>query len=130
MKPYVSTILSRKVHRRSFRRQVLMGCQVVRERDFRLVSSVAFDLSTDGALVLTGERVLTGEPLIVSFRAPKTNAWFDLEATVARVVHGRRDGDRGRCLGLTFHSLAESDRYRLFDGIRGLPPALSAFERD
>ncbi len=106
-----------------------MGCQVVRERDFRLVSSVAFDLSTDGALVLSGERVLTGEPLIVSFRAPRTNEWFDLEATVARVIHGRREGDPGRCLGLAFHSVGEGDQHRLFEGIRGLPPAASAFER-
>jgi hypothetical protein len=129
MKPYVSALSARKIHLRAFRRQVLLDCQVVRERDFRLVSSLAFDLSTDGALVLTGDRVLTGEPLLVSFRPPNGGAWLDLEATVARVIHGRRDGDRGRCLGLSFHSVGESDYYRLFEGIRGLPPASSAFER-
>jgi c-di-GMP-binding flagellar brake protein YcgR len=121
----MSPILARKVHRRAFRREVLLWCQVVRERDFKLVSSLAFDLSTDGMHVLTGDRVLTGEPLIVSFRAPNSRGWFDLQATVARVVHGRRPGDRGRGLGLEFQSMCEGDKGRLFEGLRGLPPAAS-----
>ncbi len=112
-----------RMNRRTFRREVLLGCQVVRERDFRLVSSLAFDLSTGGMQVLTGTQVLTGEPLLVSFRAPQTGAWFDLPATVARVLHGRRPGDRGRCLGLEFDPMAESDAFSLFEGLRGLPPA-------
>lgn len=107
--------------RRTFRREVLLPCQVVRERDFRLVSSLAFDLSTGGMQVLTGERVLTGEPLLVSFRAPRTGAWFDLSATVARVIHGRRPEDRGRGLGLQFHAMSLSSRYDLLDGLQGLP---------
>jgi hypothetical protein len=120
----MSAILARTIHRRAFRRSVLLPCQVVRERDFRLVSSLALDLSTEGILVLTGERVLTGESLLVSFQAPRReNGWFDLEASVARVVHGRRPGDRGRCLGLSFGAMAESDKLRLFEGIRGLPAA-------
>ena len=119
----MSAILSRQVHRSAFRREVLLACQVVRERDFRLIGSLAFDLSTDGMLVLTSTRILTGEPLLVSFRAPRSKVWLDVEATVARVVHGRRPGDHGRCLGLSFNPLAESDRIQLFDGLRGLPPA-------
>jgi len=117
----MSFTVARKVYRRTVRRSVLLGCQVVRERGFRLVSSLAFDLSTDGMLVLTGERVLTGEPLIVSFRAPESDSWFDLEAQVARVIHGRRPGDQGRCLGLSFNPLGDADHARLFEGIRGLP---------
>lgn len=101
----------------------MLSCQVVRDRDFRLVGSLALDLSTDGILVLTGERVLTGEEMWVSFRAPQTKEWFDVSATVARVLHGRRPGDRGRCLGLSFHSFAESEAHRLFEGLRGLPAA-------
>lgn len=119
----MSSILRRRVDRRAFRREVLLPCQVVRERDFRLVSSLALDLSTEGIQVLTGERVLTGESMLVSFRAPQSNEWFDVEATVARVIHGRRPGDRGRCLGLSFEKLAWAESLRLFDGIRGLPPA-------
>jgi len=119
----MSPILARKVQRNAFRRDVLLGCQVVRERDFSLVSSLAFDLSQGGMLVLTAGRVLTGEELLVSFRAPQTGEWFDLEATVARVLHGRRPGDRGRCLGLEFQSFDLAGRWRLSEGIRGLPPA-------
>lgn len=120
----MSAILTRTMNRRAFRRSVLLPCQVVRERDFRLVSSLALDLSTEGILVLTGERVLTGESLLVSFRAPQGEVgWFDVEAKVARVVHGRRPGDRGRCLGLSFDVMGEADKLRLFEGIRGLPPA-------
>jgi hypothetical protein len=113
------------MRRQSFRRAVFLPCQVVRERDFRLVSSLALDVSTEGILVLTGARVLTGESLLVSFRSPRGANWFDMEATVARVVHGRRPGDRGRCLGLRFDPLGEADTIRLFEGIRGLPPAAS-----
>lgn len=104
--------------RRSRRHELLLSCQVVRERGFRLVSTLALDLSTEGMLVLTGERVLTGEPVVVSFRSPSSSRWFDLEGTVARVVHGRRPGDRGRCLGLSFGALSDADRSRLWEDLR------------
>ncbi len=54
-------------HRRAFRHAVSVPCQVVRERDFRLVADRALDLSTDGMLVPLDLPVLTGEPLLVSF---------------------------------------------------------------
>jgi c-di-GMP-binding flagellar brake protein YcgR len=121
----MSAILTRKQHRRAFRRGVLVNCQVVREKDFRRVAYLGVDLSTEGMLVLTHDRVLTGEELIVSFRAPLSYRWFDAEATVARVIHGRRPGDRGRGLGLEFHGLEEAWRHELFAYLRGLPPPAS-----
>jgi hypothetical protein len=117
----MSVILARKQPRRAFRREVILSCQVVRERDFRLVADLALDLSTEGMLVSTQERVLTGEELLVSFRPPRSRRWVDLQATVARVVHGRRPSDRGRCLGLSFHGVGEADRRLLFQHLRGLP---------
>lgn len=117
----MSVILKRKHPRRAFRREVLLSCQVVRERDFRLVSELALDLSTQGMLVATDLRVLTGEPLLVSFRPPRSNRFLDVAATVARVVHGRRPGDRGRCLGLSFHGLDAAAERLLFQHLRGLP---------
>ncbi len=117
----MSVILSRKQPRRAFRREVLLTCQIVRERDFRLVSDLALDLSTDGMLVATEQRLLTGEPLLVSFRRPRSLRWLDVSATVARVVHGRRPGDRGRCLGIAFDPLGEQERRMLFRHLRGLP---------
>jgi hypothetical protein len=110
-------------HRRAFRHAVALPCQIVRERDFRLVADVALDLSTNGMLVPTELRVLTGEPLLVSFRAPGSTLWLDAHAAVARVVHGRRPGDRGRRLGLAFEHLDHEARRLLFRQLRSLPPA-------
>jgi c-di-GMP-binding flagellar brake protein YcgR len=118
----MSVILTRKQPRRAFRREVLLSCQVVRERDFRLVSDLALDLSTEGMLVSTEQRVLTGEELLVSFRPPRSDRWLDVQATVARVVHGRRPSDRGRCLGLVFQGVDPASRRLLFNHLRGLPP--------
>jgi c-di-GMP-binding flagellar brake protein YcgR len=118
----MSVILTRKQPRRAFRREVLLSCQVVRERDFRLVADLALDLSTEGMLVSTEQRVLTGEELLVSFRPPRSDRWLDVQATVARVVHGRRPSDSGRCLGLAFHAVDSASRRVLFNHLRGLPP--------
>jgi hypothetical protein len=114
--------------RRAIRRAVPVDCQVVRERDFRLVADRGVDLSPDGMLVEAHGRVLTGEPVIVSFRLPRTRWWFDAEATVARVVHGRRPTDKGRCYGLAFDGLDESVRMLLDCALRGTPPPLPARE--
>lgn len=118
---YMSAILRRNSPRRAFRRYVRLDCQVVRETDLQPVGELALDLSTDGMLVKTTERILTGEELIVVFRPPGSNRIIDAAATVARVVHGRRPGDRGRSLGLQFDSMRESDRALLWESLRGLP---------
>lgn len=110
-------------HRRAFRHAVSLPCQIVRERDFRLVSEVALDLSTDGMLVPTDLPVLTGEPLLVSFQPPRSRRWVDAAAVVARVVHGRRPGDRGRWLGLSFQDLGPEAKQLLFRQLRDQPPS-------
>lgn len=110
-------------HRRAFRHAVALPCQIVRERDFRLVADVALDLSTDGMLVPTDLAVLTGEPLLVSFRPPRSTRWLDAEAIVARVVHGRRPGDQGRRLGISFQGLDAASRQLLFSQLRSSPAA-------
>jgi hypothetical protein len=110
--------------RRIVRRSMRVECQVVRERDFRLLGSRAVDLSPMGMLVMAQEKVLTGEPVVVSFRIPLSSRWFDAEATVARVVHGRRPGDLGRCFGLSFDSLEEDATAFLRRALRGVPPHL------
>lgn len=117
----MSAILSRPQPRQAFRRYVRLDCQVVRERDFKLIAELALDLSTEGMQVLTNERVLSGEEVIVSFKPPRSNTWVDAQATVARVVHNRRPTDRGRCLGLDFHAMDPRDRETLWECLRGLP---------
>ncbi len=110
-------------HRRAFRHLVELPCQVVRMRDFRLVARTALDLSSDGMYVAADVPVLTGEPLLVSFRAPRTERWIDADAHVARVVHGRRPGDRGLGLGIAFAGLDDEARHLLFQRLASLRPA-------
>jgi len=82
-------------------------CQVVRERDFRLVADRLHDVSLTGLCVTPAEPVMTGDRLIVSFRLPNSDTWVDAEATVARVIHGRRPGEHTRALGLVFEVIDE-----------------------
>jgi hypothetical protein len=110
--------------RRILRRSVRVDCQVVRERDFKLIGSRGVDMSPMGMLVMAQERVLTGEPVIVSFRLPMSGWWFDAEATVARVVHGRRPGDLGRCFGLSFEAIEPDVQAYLRRALRNVPPPL------
>lgn len=109
--------------RNAFRRFVRLDCQVVREHDFLLVADLALDLSTTGMLVRScgGARLLTGEELLVAFRPPRSSVWIDAQATVARVVHGRRPGDNtGLSFGIEFHGMEKEQEALLFEKLRGM----------
>lgn len=108
----------------SARRVVRMPCEAVRERDFSMVSNVVIDLSTTGALLRSSARVLTGDAMILSFFEPETSRWFDVEATVARVVHGRRLGDGGRAVGVHFNAMNAHDKRALERALSKRVPAL------
>jgi len=83
------------------------------------------DLSPEGMLVLSDESVAHGEKMIVSFMATEIGVWFDTMASVARIVEGRRNEDRGRrALGLTFTSLPAVSRLILRGNLRKIPPPL------
>jgi hypothetical protein len=112
----------RAVHREAFRRAVRWPCQVVRERDFKLIGGLVLDLSPEGMLAVACDRALTGEPVIVSFLAPRLGLRFDAEATIARVVHGRRTGDGMPCFGLSFFNTGSDFREGVFQSLRRLPP--------
>lgn len=114
--------------RRAARRSVVVECQVVRERDFKLVGESTLDLSPEGMLVLTREKVLTGEDLLVTFKTPILGTWFDAEARVARVVHGRRPTDWGRALGIRFRKLDRIARSLLDASLSHYPNAMPARE--
>lgn len=66
-------------------------------------------------------RILTGERVLVSFRIPRSRFWIDAEAVVARVVHGRRRGDRARAVGLCFEHLPGWQRLLLETRLRKIP---------
>jgi hypothetical protein len=121
----MGNILVNVSQRQALRRAVRFDCQVVRERDFRLLGEWALDLSNDGMLVVSNADVLTGEEVVVSFKVPRSSIYVDAEATVARVVHGRRPSDRHRrALGISFASLDDAARRMLRASLRGLPPPL------
>ena len=110
--------------RRVLRRSVRVDCQVVRERDFRLVGSRGVDLSPDGMLVMApGARADRGaarrgvpaaaQRLLVRRRGPRRPR-----------LHGRRPGDKGRCFGLEFEPLEPDVEFFLRRALRGVPPPL------
>lgn len=96
-------------------------CQAVRLRDFRLIADRIINVSNNGLLVAPADCVMTGEPVIVSFRLPFWGRWIDAETTVARVMHGRRPGEQGRALGLEFDGLDDRSRRLLELTLRWLP---------
>jgi hypothetical protein len=112
--------------RRDVRRAIRIACQVVRERDCRLVARRTTDLSSKGMRVRAETKVLTGEPVFVAFRVTvgTTVYTFDVQATVVRVMHGRRPGDDGHCLGLEFEGLDGAAERVLRAALRGVPPPL------
>ncbi len=114
----------RKNERREVRRNVQITCHVVRERDFSLVSERSLDLSPDGMLVATEADLEPGENVIVSFQATDLGIWFDTEARVARIVRGRRPGDRGRGAALAFSTLGRVKRFILRGHLRKIPPRI------
>jgi hypothetical protein len=95
----------------------------VRERDFRLIADRLVDLSPTGALVMPADPVLTGERLLLSFELPHVPFWLDTEATVARVLHGRRPGEHTRGIALDFEGMSGVQRFMLEQSLRYLPPA-------
>ena len=95
----------------------------MRERDFCLIADRIDNLSVTGLLVSPADTVLTGEKLIVSFQAPRWGVWIDAEATVARVLHGRRWGEYTRSLGLEFETLPAWSRFVLEQNLRQIPYA-------
>lgn len=109
--------------RRPARHTVNVNCQVVRERDFRLVADRVVNLSRNGILVAPADPVLTGEKIILSFPSPTGSGWIDAEATVARVLHGRRPGEFRRALGLEIEALDAESQQALEDCLKRVPPS-------
>lgn len=100
-----------EAQRTTARRDIELVCQAVRERDFKLVADRILDVSIEGALLSLRVPVITGESLIVSFQIP--GMWIDVEATVARVVHGRRPEDDGPAVGIVFDGVPASAKAAL-----------------
>jgi len=113
-------------NRSEIRRAIKLPCRVVRECDFQLLGTQTIDLSPEGMLLPTEMGVELGDNCIVSFKATPLGIWFDTEATVMRVVEGRRPTDRGRAVGLRFRTLDAVHRLILRGALRKVPPPLPA----
>lgn len=104
------------------RRSVQTPCEVVRARDYSLVGTKVLDLSPRGLLLQTDAAVMTGEELLVLVRGPSGD-WYDLDATVARVLHGRRRRDETRAVGVAFEPLDPWRDILLCDSLKHAPAA-------
>lgn len=113
----------RMQRRLATRREVVLPCQAVRLSDFSLIADRTLDVSVDGLLVPSERPVSIGDAMIVSFPIP--GLWIDAEATVTRIVRGRRPGDDGKAaVGLAFDVIAPSVRAALAGFLHGRPPPL------
>lgn len=123
-------MVMRASERGAVRRAVATDCQVVRESDFRLVGKRTLDLSEGGLSVVTREELREGDALLVSLRAPGTNAWIDADAEVARI--GKRGKKRSRRVGLRFRRMDGVELALLRGALVGHPPPVPrrALRRD
>jgi hypothetical protein len=115
--------------RREMRRLTRLGCTVRRMDTWRLVADRTLDLSPQGMLVLSDERLESGTELVVSFQATELPIWFDTLATLTRVVESRRPGDSGRAFGVHFETLPAVSRLILRGHLRRHPESAPRRER-
>lgn len=115
-------VLHAQCPRARLRRTVNTPFEVVRLRDGSLVGSRVLDLSTRGMLLETDARVLTGEEMRVLFRGPSGD-WYDVDGSVARILHGRRRGDRTRAVGIAFEPMDPWRDILLCDALKHSPLA-------
>lgn len=106
---------------RPLRHTVRGNCQVVRERDFRLVADRIENVSAWGLLVGPADPVLTGERVFVSFQLPGSDRWYDACGVVTRIIHGRRPGETSRSFALEFTDLGAFDRFKLRRALERVP---------
>jgi hypothetical protein len=114
--------------RGEIRRSACLGVRVHRTSSNRLVGDRSLDLSPQGMLLMSDERVDEGSEVLVSFQATELPIWFDTRATVTRIIQGRRPGDVGRALGLRFDTLPIVSRLILRGHLRKHPAALAQRE--
>ncbi len=108
--------------RKTTRHALRIPCQVVRERDFRLVGERTLDVSSGGLLVRSHAEVKVGETVVVAFQATPLGLWFESQAKVTRIIRGRRPGDNGRAFGVRFTDMSAISRLILRGHLKRVPP--------
>ena len=95
---------------RSPRFSMRLNCQVVRERDFKLVATSVMNVSESGLLVDADVPVRYGEKIILTFYSPAVKDWIDAEGTVTRISHGPRWMARKQAFGVAFDSIDKDSK--------------------
>jgi Tfp pilus assembly protein PilZ len=91
------------------------ACQVVSDKDFRLLGDRASYVSWEGMFFESRETVSVGDDVIVSLQAPGTGEWLDAEARVARIVPLGDGHVHG--VGLRFARMDDASRETLFSAL-------------
>jgi PilZ domain len=126
----MNSFLVRVAERHAIRHAVDLPCSVVREKDSKLASLRALDLSPQGMRVeLRDVDVDVGDRFFVCFRTTPFGIWFYTDAYATRLLQGRRPKDRGRSLGLRFESLSSVSRLCIRGALRRVPPHLPQREQ-
>ena len=100
---------------------VHLDCQVIRDRDFRVIGRGSLDVSLTGMLVPCTYAAEVGDEVIVSFRTPRLGEYVDAVALVTRRMEGRRRGDLGATMALTFLSIDDDSLRALGRMLEGAP---------
>lgn len=100
-----------------------VDCQVVRERDFKRIGRGSLDVSLTGMLVPCTYSAELGDEVIVSFQTPCLREYVDAVAMVTRLIAGRRPGDLGLAMGLTFTSIDDASFAALKRALEKVPTA-------
>lgn len=114
---------------------VHLDVKVVREKDFRVIGRGSLDLSLSGMLVQCTWDAQVGDEVIVSFQTPYREEWVDAVGIVTRRIEGRRRGDLGPCVGVSFTSMDDESLRALSRLLEGAPikparPARVDFARE
>lgn len=103
---------------------VHVDCQVVRDRDFRVIGRGTLDVSLTGMLVQCTYAAEIGDEVIVSFRTKpdaEGGEYVDAVGIVTRRMEGRRRGDLGMTAGITFTSMDDESLRALARALERAP---------
>lgn len=102
---------------------VHVDCNVVRDSDFRVIGRGTLDVSLTGMLVQCSYDAAVGDEVIVSFRTP-AREYVDAVGIVTRRIDGRRRGDLGPMIGVTFTGI-DDDSLRALARMLECAPVVS-----
>jgi hypothetical protein len=123
----MATILVHADARADVRHAVELRCNAVREKDSKLVTLHAVDLSPDGMRVeVLDPDVEVGDRFFVCFQARAGRSWFYSDVFVVRILRGQRPG--ATSLGLRFGALSAASRVRIRRELRSVAPPLPEHE--